>query len=189
MRTESYVSTRLLLALIVVAGATGGTFGATEADSVADFSGVQGQDGWQYGYVVPSDGPQFIQLPVNGNYSVERGNSWFIDALDAPQRYYTHLNAFGGHPNGLVTSGGKPIEHWAVAVGQARYQGWSKFPAPSATRQLSQHLMASPGRSCWMALKSGARTPLANRRTFPTQPHLLGKRWLRPGFRTKAKGR
>jgi hypothetical protein len=114
MRTESYVSTRLLLALIVVAGATGGTFGATEADSVADFSGVQGQDGWQYGYVVPSDGPQFIQLPVNGNYSVERGNSWFIDALDAPQRYYTHLNAFGGHPNGLVTSGGKPIEHWAV---------------------------------------------------------------------------
>lgn len=86
------------------------TAGLIVADSVSDFSGTQGQDNWYYGFYdgdapAPFSTADFEQMPQFN------GTSWFIqDGV-----FWTSLNATSGHPNGVVTSGGRqPVEHWAV---------------------------------------------------------------------------
>ncbi|GIV05842.1 MAG: hypothetical protein KatS3mg016_1417 [Fimbriimonadales bacterium] len=85
------------------------------ADSVADFSGVQGQNGWYYGYY-DRDGDSdrtynaatdFQLLP---EYSAS-WESWYIqDGV-----FWTGIWNDGMHPNGRTTSGGRQSrEHWAV---------------------------------------------------------------------------
>lgn len=77
------------------------------ADSVAEFSSVQGQANWYYGYIEPVSGSAFIAM---GYYNTVL-DWWQAD----PNRYWTTLYAIGGHPNGVFTSGDRtPIEHWAV---------------------------------------------------------------------------
>ena len=73
------------------------------ADSVADFSPVQGAGNWWYGWYggpfTPSD---FQRMTFNGTF-------WEVDFT----RFYTLLNASGGHPNGTLSSR-LPDVHWAV---------------------------------------------------------------------------
>jgi len=81
------------------------TPGAIVADSIADYSVVQGQDGWFYGYY---DGPfepaDFTPMTEsNGGWAVETGAFW------------TSLGRESGHPNGQSTSGGRqPADHWVT---------------------------------------------------------------------------
>lgn len=76
-----------------------------------DFSGTQGFQGWYYGYFDgDSDTPwrldDFEELPIfDGNWHRPSG----------PGGYWTQITRDGGHPNGLVTSGGCIAEdNWAV---------------------------------------------------------------------------
>ena len=75
------------------------------ANSELDFSGVQGQNNWYYGYY---DGPfnssDFQQMPqFNGSWWIENGIYW------------TSLWATGGHPNGQNANGGRlPVQQWVV---------------------------------------------------------------------------
>lgn len=76
------------------------------ADSVADFSGVQGQHGWYYGYYTsPFSSDTFHTM------TQFVGGTWYEQA----STYWTELWATGGHPNSPETSGGRqPVEQWAV---------------------------------------------------------------------------
>lgn len=88
------------------------------ADSVAEFSDVQGQDSWFYGYY---DGDS--DTPFSTNDFEEMGlfgvippdvSSWHVDWFGSPG-FWTAIDAEACSPNGEVTSGGRtPIEHWAV---------------------------------------------------------------------------
>jgi len=81
----------------------------TIADSVAEFSGGQGDDNWYYGYY-DGDGPVPYSTEDFERFPLFDG-SWSSGSLD----YWTAISAYGGHPNGQVTSGGrKPEQHWAV---------------------------------------------------------------------------
>lgn len=88
------------------------------ADSVADFSGVQGQSGWFYGYydgdVVtpyrPSDFALFSEFGVGIN-----GEPPYWHLAEGEGGYFTIMRASRCHPNGRITTGGRiPIDHWAV---------------------------------------------------------------------------
>ena len=75
------------------------------ANSVTEFSGVQGHKNWYYGYY---DGPftssDFQQM-------TQFSGGWF----NQYENYWTFLSASGGHPNGVITGGGRtPVEQWAV---------------------------------------------------------------------------
>ena len=89
------------------------TLAGVIADSVADFSGVQGQSGWQYGYYqgtfAPASFQQMTQFnavgvnPIGPYWQVQDGTFW------------TSLWAEGGHPNGVLTSGGRAqVDQWSV---------------------------------------------------------------------------
>ena len=85
---------------------------AMVSDSVADFSSVQGQNNWYYGYY---DGPftpaEFTQM------TVFIGSTWYVDneTVTDPDIYWTQLTPARAHGNGTTTSGGRtPDEQWAV---------------------------------------------------------------------------
>jgi hypothetical protein len=92
--------------------------GGTLADSVADFSGIQGQNGWYYGYydrTADTDSTyqtdNFAAFPVgSGAWSATNywtGTIWDWFGGNPP---WTELNANGGHPNGVNTG----PHHWAI---------------------------------------------------------------------------
>jgi RHS repeat-associated protein len=80
------------------------------ADSVAEFSGVQGQNNWYYGYYdgpfTSSDFRQMTQFVANNSsflWSVQQGTFW------------TSVGSNWTHPNGVITSYGRtPVEQWSV---------------------------------------------------------------------------
>ncbi len=70
------------------------------ADSLSDFSSVQGENGWYYGY---SAGSGFISL-------VFSGSKWTISS-----KYWTQIHATGSHPNSTTTSFGRlPVDHSTI---------------------------------------------------------------------------
>jgi len=70
---------------------------AQVADSQADFSGVQGQHGWYYGYYDGAQNPGgFQHMPL---FNVFLPNFWSITA-NAPGGYWVCLSNIGGHPSG-----------------------------------------------------------------------------------------
>lgn len=82
------------------------------ADSAAEFSNVQGQDSWLYGYYSGPFTPDNFQQMSEYDAARER---WQVDGTHPFPFYWTMLDRQGGHPNGLTTSGGiQPAEHWAV---------------------------------------------------------------------------
>lgn len=97
------------------------------ADSVADFSGVQGQGGWFYGYYnLTSDANgtyqanDFVPFPSdagpNSASNFWTGAIWDWFAGNPP---WTELNPQGGHPNGNNNGN----VHWAVRRWQSDVQG------------------------------------------------------------------
>jgi len=88
---------------------------ATVANSVADFSGTQGHNNWFYGYVAPASSSSFVQLPNFGFRDALEGNAWYIDPVISgvvPPHVFTQLDSVGGAPNGVITTGGDPVEQW-----------------------------------------------------------------------------
>jgi hypothetical protein len=75
------------------------------ADSVADFSDVQGQNNWFYGYYAGPFSPVDFQ-----QMTVFQSDTWYVD----PGRFYTQLWGDGGHPSGTTDGGLTPVEQWAV---------------------------------------------------------------------------
>lgn len=82
------------------------------ADSQADFSGVQGQDGWYYGYYESPLSPAgFQQFPLYNSFAP---GLWSRTA-NAPGGYWTLVSNLGGHPSGTRgISGRQKIVNWAV---------------------------------------------------------------------------
>jgi len=92
------------------------------ADSLAQFSGNQGSNGWFYGYWDKKadanstyESADFIQFPrgtgnVLNSTNYWSGSLWDIPAGNPP---WTELSASGGHPNGENGNINAPI-HWAV---------------------------------------------------------------------------
>jgi hypothetical protein len=85
--------------------------GPLVADSLAEFSGTQGLNGWSYGYydgdaAAPYAPDDFELLPLFD------GTKWLIE--DVPTGYWTRVSATGGHPHGDITTFGSPANHWAV---------------------------------------------------------------------------
>jgi hypothetical protein len=80
------------------------------ADSYSDFSGVQGQGNWYYGYY---DGP-FVPADFE-QMTVFASDAWFVDGAPPSPFVWTVLNKNGGHPNGRITSASRDqVEQWAV---------------------------------------------------------------------------
>ncbi len=91
------------------------------ANSVTDFSGVQGQANWSYGYwsrIADDDGiyqdANFIPFAAN----LWNGSRWKWLTPDAE----TELNAQGGRPTGVNLSFGRP-EHWAIRRYVSEFDG------------------------------------------------------------------
>lgn len=109
--TRSVLTTTFSLCIAAISTAT---HASQIADSVADFSGIQGQGGWYYGYYNdPFNQSGFLPMATFSPLSLP--DTWVVD-FDAPApQYWTLLNALGGHPNGRITTGGRnPVEQWAV---------------------------------------------------------------------------
>ncbi len=109
-----------IVALSLVIALPGLGRGAIVFDSVNEFSGVQGQDGWQYGYydgdhpTAPFSTQDFEQLPTFGNPQNPANPPYWYDTWGSGG-VWTLLGAQWGHPNGTVTSGGRQtVVHWAV---------------------------------------------------------------------------
>lgn len=82
------------------------------ADSVTEFSNVQGQRGWFYGYfAAPNFGvDDFVEMNEYGPIENLAEDGWTI-SVD----YWTAVSASGMHPNGENTTAPKiGAEHWAV---------------------------------------------------------------------------
>jgi MYXO-CTERM domain-containing protein len=76
------------------------------ADSWAEFSGTQGEDGWHYGYYSGDMTPNSFQ-----EMQSFESNRWYVQ----PGSYWTALGAMLSHPNGVVTSPpAQPVNHWAA---------------------------------------------------------------------------
>lgn len=83
------------------------------ADSVAEFSSVQGQDGWYYGYYTGAPRSPSDFIPMTEYDPIDE--SWKVDGTLPLPAYWTRIDRFGGHPNGSTTSGGRtPGEQRAV---------------------------------------------------------------------------
>lgn len=80
------------------------------ANSALEFSNVQGQDGWFYGYYEgPFNGLGFQLM------TIFEDDNWYVDNTPAGVFFWTRIYATGCHPNGEFTSGGRtPEEHWVV---------------------------------------------------------------------------
>lgn len=93
------------------------------ADSIAEFSGNQGQNGWSYGYRVYADGEPIDYDPVaafnqfvggstagpwDGTTQVWTGAAWDLETAGAAP--WTYLGAEGLHPNGS----NQAEEHWVI---------------------------------------------------------------------------
>ena len=91
---------------------------AIVADSVAEFSDVQGTDNWYYGYYDGDLSPETFKLmPVYGDMSLGVWNFatdvWFVQA--GPGGYWTNLAANFSVSNGTNGNHGRlPEEQWSV---------------------------------------------------------------------------
>ena len=80
------------------------------ADSITDFTSVQGMNNWWYGYIEPKGTNTFTQAEVYVANGADPG--WY--ALPDGQTW-TFMDADTMHPNGETTTGGRePLEQWAA---------------------------------------------------------------------------
>jgi len=103
--------------------------GTPIANSVADFSLVQGERNWRYGYVEPGTSPEFqlmTQIATVDGYTPPSGEAWPTWAVQ-PGQYWTKIFEIGAHANGVITSQGRqPVDQYAV-------RRWTSSVAGSVT--------------------------------------------------------
>jgi hypothetical protein len=122
----------VIFSVLMVSAANGQVL----VDSVADFSGVQGHKGLFYGYYNKTlDGGAsavydyttdfMLMSTFAGSHSLQAfatAPAWVVD--DRVGGVWTMLWANGGHPNGILTSGGRQsVEHFAVRRWVSTYTG------------------------------------------------------------------
>lgn len=123
LRTTTFVSLLFLIAMTWPAGritATGlqpvlPSKIEAVANSESDFSGVQGDKNWFYGYYAnPADASSFLQIPEfsQANFVNERNvPTWLFSGGE----YWTRISAKYVHPNGKTTSGvARSAEQWVT---------------------------------------------------------------------------
>lgn len=123
LRTTTFVSLLFLIAMTWPAGritATGlqpvlPSKIEAVANSESDFSGVQGDKNWFYGYYSnPADASSFLQIPEfsQTNFGNEKNvPTWLFSSGE----YWTKISAKYVHPNGQTTSGvAKSAEQWVT---------------------------------------------------------------------------
>lgn len=89
------------------------------ASSVRDFSPVQGEKGWFYGYYDVAESDEFQPMAQFSSGGADPG--WYVTTGGL---YWTMMDASTMHPNGEVTTGGRsPVEHWAVRRWVSDYEG------------------------------------------------------------------
>jgi len=132
------------------------------ADSVQDFSGVQGQNGWYYGFYngdseFPFTPLDFEELPI-------------FDGVwrRSTTMYWTAITRMGQHPNGLITSGGRtPEDNWAVrrwvsrGTNIVRISGEVWDRAPSAGNGVITRITLSGSPLFEHVINNGETTPFA----------------------------
>lgn len=104
---------RIIRVIVAVAAVASLGQTVTVFDSVAEFSGTQGQSNWYFGYYdgdnaepyTTSDFEQFPQF---------NGASWIILREGYNNGYWTSMGSLGGHPNGPVANYYLGTEHWSV---------------------------------------------------------------------------
>jgi MYXO-CTERM domain-containing protein len=101
--------------LCLLAGIASHADAAIIADSFADYSGIQGQSGWYYGYFDVGATLDTFQPMTEFD-----GQRWWADS----SRYWTMIGPVGGHSNGLTTSGySLSDEQWAARRWVSSYSG------------------------------------------------------------------
>jgi len=93
------------------------------ADSVAEFSGTQGQNNWSYGYWNRTLDADQLYQPADVTLfagAAWTGAVWDLNTTGAP---WTEIAAAGGHPNG--TNSGE--EHWTVRRYVSEFTGRARF--------------------------------------------------------------
>ena len=101
--------------------------GGIIANSVADFSGVQGQGGWFYGYYTGVQNPTgFVQYPTYAMARSEWERNPSAWAGQSPG-YFSTTTADGGHPHAVAggfTEVNSAVRRWvSTFAGSARLQG------------------------------------------------------------------
>ena len=104
---------RLAIASLALAGVAGAANAAIVADSVADFSTLQGLNGWTYGYYNGNAGESSWTPADFEELEYYRGRGWW--ARQGNGGYWTTIWAEGMHPNGPGSVSGRMGEsHWSV---------------------------------------------------------------------------
>lgn len=81
-------------------------------DSVADFSSMQGGNGWYYGYFQDSFTPSDFRLMPT---YVANWQGWVVDYFEPPPLYWTYITPTTTHGNGdLVNRDRAKVEQWSV---------------------------------------------------------------------------
>ncbi len=76
---------------------------ATVFDSVEEYSTVQGQDNWYYGYYDGDSSTPYTSADFEEFPEITSGGGWIIHRGD-PSGYWTSLGQYGGHPNGPIAN-------------------------------------------------------------------------------------
>ncbi len=106
-----------LAVLALVAGLASSADASILADSMADYSGTQGNNGWFYGYYEITHADTYAGFQPMTEFD---GSRWFVDS----SHLWTSLGPGGGHPNGTITSGPKESdEQWAARRWVSTYTG------------------------------------------------------------------
>lgn len=93
--------------------------GQPVADSMAQFTSVQGMHGWFYGYIEPDNANTFTEAEVYVSGGADPG--WYA-LPDA--RTWTFMDATTMHPNGEITTQGREaVEQWAARRWVSTYEG------------------------------------------------------------------
>jgi len=103
---------------VTLATSTGLVHAQPIADSANDFSGVQGQRNWYYGFYDAQHAqpvsPVDFQLLPTFTSGINAGNEYW-HGLEGPGGFFTLIRATRVHPNGWITSGGRQqVDQWAV---------------------------------------------------------------------------
>jgi len=120
---------KLIVTLSYILGGSCLSQGQILADSISQFSGTQGQSGWNYGYYDKTgDTPPPVYALSDFQLMTQYdGTTWWVNNVDnTTTGFFTRLYATGGHSNGLDNYPGRTRalrEHFAVRRWTSTYSG------------------------------------------------------------------
>lgn len=119
---------RSLLAFVLVVLSASAISQPILADSISDFSGVQGANGWTYRYYDrtndPTSGYDYLtDAQLMAQYIADH-EKWYVE----DGTFWTMLGKVSSHGNGVVTSGGRAqVDHVAIRRWTSDYTGMARI--------------------------------------------------------------